>query len=209
MFLIFRTTPWVVLCMAAALLVATDLYFIQSKPCFSMNWFTFGEDGLRSWANSNFKTAQLDYDFLFPDWQTYNTKSTEPRLKHLLFLLAEYQTTELSSACQKVVSTNLLKYEDILIVEFFLLCKRIFPPCRTSVVILGQGRTTDSNSVYRRFLFIRIWAIFREASIKSIFVFFTTRFSNDESCRQWLSIDASKYVFGIFWCVECCESTRF
>jgi len=22
---------------------------------------------------------------LFPDWQTYNTKSTEPLLKHLLF----------------------------------------------------------------------------------------------------------------------------
>ena len=39
MFLIFRTTPLVVCCMAATPFVATALYFIQSKPCFSMNWF--------------------------------------------------------------------------------------------------------------------------------------------------------------------------
>jgi len=49
---------------------------------------------------------------LFPDWQTYNTKSTEPLLKYLLFQRAKYQTTELSSAGQEVVSTN-LKYENI------------------------------------------------------------------------------------------------
>ena len=34
MFLIFRTTPLVVLLMAAVPLVATALYFIQSKTCF-------------------------------------------------------------------------------------------------------------------------------------------------------------------------------
>jgi len=31
----------------------------------------------------------------------------------MLFHQAKYQTTELSSACQEVVSTNLLQYDDI------------------------------------------------------------------------------------------------
>jgi len=48
---------------------------------------------------------------LFPHRQTYNIESIAPRLKHLLFHRAEYQTTELSSACQKVVLTNLLNCE--------------------------------------------------------------------------------------------------
>jgi len=53
--------------------------------------------------------------FFFSDWQTYNTKSTEPVLKYMLFHQAKYQTTELSSACQEVVLTNFLKYEEIYI----------------------------------------------------------------------------------------------
>ena len=68
-----------------------------------------------AWAveqNPTFKAAQLANVF-FPDWQTYNTKSTKPLLKYLLFHRAKYQTTELNSACQEAVSTNLLKYEDI------------------------------------------------------------------------------------------------
>jgi len=39
MFLIFRATPLVVHCMVVVSLVATALYFIQSEPCFSTNWF--------------------------------------------------------------------------------------------------------------------------------------------------------------------------
>jgi len=89
---------------------------------------------------------------------------------------AEYQTAELSSACQKVVSTNLLNYEGMfefyyLIREFFLLCERFFPPCRISVLILRQGRTTVSNSVYRCFLGMMTGAIFRKASTKSILLY--------------------------------------
>ena len=37
---------------------------------------------------------------LFPHRQTYTIESTAPRLKYLLFHRVEYQTTELSSACQ-------------------------------------------------------------------------------------------------------------
>ena len=113
---------------------------------------------------------------LFPHRQTCNIESTAPRLKHLLFHRAEYQTTELSSACQKVVLTNLLNCEGIcvwlcyLIVEFFLLCERFFPPCRLSmlILILRQGRTTVSNSMYGCFLGITTRAIFRKASTSSI-----------------------------------------
>jgi len=74
----------------------------------------FGEDVLSSCTN--FYTAQVILDnglVLFPHWQTYNRESTAPRLKYLLFHRAEYQTTELSSACQKVVLRNLLNYEGI------------------------------------------------------------------------------------------------
>ena len=100
-----------------------------------------------------------------------------PRLLHQWFHQAEYQTTELSSACQKVILTNLLNYEGIyfqfyyLIVEFLLLSERFFPPCRMSVLILRQGRTTASNSVYGFFLGITTEAIFRKASTKSSFLY--------------------------------------
>jgi len=43
MFLIFRTTLLVMRCMIAVLLVATALYFMQSNPWFSMNWFNLAK----------------------------------------------------------------------------------------------------------------------------------------------------------------------
>jgi len=74
----------------------------------------FRVDGLSSWANSNVKTAQLDSGFCF----LIGKPATQNRLNlfwntYLLFHQAKYQTTELSSACEEVVSTNLLNYEDI------------------------------------------------------------------------------------------------
>jgi len=57
MFLVFRTTPLVVHCMAAASLVAAAMFFNEL--------IQFVEDGLSSWANSNVKTAQLDNGFCF------------------------------------------------------------------------------------------------------------------------------------------------
>jgi len=53
--------------------------------------------------------------FLFLHRQPHKTQSTAPRLNYLLFHRDEYETTELSSACEKVVSANLMKYEDIYI----------------------------------------------------------------------------------------------
>jgi len=114
---------------------------------------------------------------VFPHRQTHSTKPTAPSLKCLLFHRPENQTTDLFSACQEVISTNILKYEDIyfllhcMIVEVFLLWNGFFPRCRMSVVILRQIKTKDSNSVYRRFFFHKDIAIFREASSKSIFLF--------------------------------------
>ena len=113
MFLIFRTAPLVVRCMAAVPSVATALYFIQSNPWLSMNSFTLAKMAWAVEETPTLKTAQLNNGFCFLIGQTYNTKSTEPLLKYLLFHRAKYQTTELSSACHEVVSTNLLKYEDI------------------------------------------------------------------------------------------------
>ena len=43
MFLIFRTTLLVVRCMIAVPLVATLLYFMQSNPWFSLNWFNLAK----------------------------------------------------------------------------------------------------------------------------------------------------------------------
>ena len=43
MFLIFRTTLLVVHCMIAVPLVATALYFMQSNPWFSLNWFNLAK----------------------------------------------------------------------------------------------------------------------------------------------------------------------
>jgi len=66
MFLIFRTTPLVVRCMAAVPLVATALYFfLASKSMIFNQLIQFGEDGLSSWANSNVKTTQLANGFCF------------------------------------------------------------------------------------------------------------------------------------------------
>ena len=53
--------------------------------------------------------------FLFPHRQPYNTQLTAPRLKHRLLHQDEFETTEVSAACEEVVSTNLLKYKDIYI----------------------------------------------------------------------------------------------
>ena len=47
--------------------------------------------------------------------QPYNTQPTAPRLKHRLLHRDEFETTEVSTACEEVVSTNLLKYKDIYI----------------------------------------------------------------------------------------------
>ena len=112
MFLIFRTTPLGVRCMAAAPLVATALYFIQSKSCFSMNWFNVAT---MFWAAEQIPTLrQHNLTMVFVSWLTNpQHKSAEPLLKYLLFHWAKYQTTELSSVYQEDVSTNLLKYEDI------------------------------------------------------------------------------------------------
>jgi len=49
-----------------------------------------------------------------------------------------------------------------------------FPPCRMSVVILRQRRTTDANSAYLRLICMKVWAVFREASPKSILIFYHT-----------------------------------
>jgi len=73
----------------------------------------FGEDGLRNWANSNVKTAQLANGFCFLIGKPITQNQLTPLLKYLLFHWTKYQTTELSSACNEAVSTNLLKYEDI------------------------------------------------------------------------------------------------
>jgi len=75
--------------------------------------FQFSEDGLSSYANSNFQTVHLDNGVCFLFRQTYNTESTAPRLKYLLLHRSENHTTELFSACQEVVSTNILKHQDI------------------------------------------------------------------------------------------------
>ena len=76
----------------------------------------FGEDVSSSCTNSNLYTAQVILEMvLFRHRQTYNIELTAPRLKYLLFHRAEYQTTELYSACQKVVLTNLLNYEGIFV----------------------------------------------------------------------------------------------
>ena len=42
-FLIFRITPFVERCMAAAPSVVTVLHFVQSIPCFSKNWFSLSK----------------------------------------------------------------------------------------------------------------------------------------------------------------------
>jgi len=51
--------------------------------------------------------------FLFPHRQNYDTESTAPRLKYLLFHRAEYETTALSSVGKETVSTDFPKYKDI------------------------------------------------------------------------------------------------
>ena len=105
----------------------------------------------------------------------HSTKPTAPSLKCLLFYRTENQTTYLFSACQEVISTNILKYEDIyfllycMTVEIFLLWNGFFPRCRMSVGTLRQGKRLQLS--LQTFFSIRIWAICRETSSKSIFLF--------------------------------------
>jgi len=61
-------------------------------------------------------------------------------------------------------------------VEFVLLYQQLFSSVKRSAVISTQGRTTNSNSVNGRFLCVRIWTVFREASTKSLFHSFITPF---------------------------------
>ena len=66
MFLIFRTTPLVVRCISAASLVATALYFIQSKRCFSINWFNLAK---MAWAVEQTPTLrQHNSTVVFVSW---------------------------------------------------------------------------------------------------------------------------------------------
>jgi len=92
--------------------VATAVCFTQSKPCFSMNWFNVST---MAWAVEQTPTLrQHKLTMIFVSWLANpQHKSTEPLLKYLLFHWAKYQTTELSSACHGVISTNLLQYVDI------------------------------------------------------------------------------------------------
>ena len=120
----------------------------------------------------------------------------------LLFHRAEHQTSELSSACQDVFLINRLIYEDIyvwlycLLVKFVLLCQMFFP-CRKSSVISRQGRTTDFNPVYTCLVCIKIWAIFREASTKSLFPSFATLFSR----RKMPSMTFSRCLKECLWLI--------
>jgi len=65
MFLIFRTAPLVVRCMAAVPSVATALYFIQSNPWLSMNSFTLAKMAWAVEETPTLKTAQLNNGFCF------------------------------------------------------------------------------------------------------------------------------------------------
>jgi len=103
------------------------------KSMFFNELSQFVEDGLSSWANPTLR--QHNSPVFFVSWLAnlqHNISWTFSEVLYLLFHRAKYRTTELSSACQGAVSTNLLKYEDIyvslycLIVEFFSLWKRHF-----------------------------------------------------------------------------------
>jgi len=58
MILIFRTTPLVEPCMAAAPSVVTDLHFVQSKPRSSINWLKLAE---MAWAVAQTQTTFRQY----------------------------------------------------------------------------------------------------------------------------------------------------
>ena len=66
MFLIFRTTPLVMRCMAAVPLVATALYFFQANPWFSINWFNLAK---MAWAVEQTPTLrQHNLPMVFVSW---------------------------------------------------------------------------------------------------------------------------------------------
>jgi len=68
-----------------------------------------------AWAveqTPTFKTAQLDNVFCFLNGKP-TTQNQLNLFRNMLFHRAKNQTTEFSLACQEVVLTNLLKYEEI------------------------------------------------------------------------------------------------
>ena len=94
MFLIFRTTPIVVLCMAAAPLVATASYIIQSKSCFSMKWFNLAK---MTWAVEQTPTLrQHNSTMVFASWLAKLQHTTSWTSSEIYIVFIELNTKQLS-----------------------------------------------------------------------------------------------------------------
>ena len=160
MYLIFRTTLLVVRCMIAVPLVATALYFMQSNPWFSMNWFNLAK---MFWAvEQTPMLRQHNSPMVFVSW------------------LANLQHKINQTSSEIFVSSSYIPNNW----AFFSLSRICF---------------NKSSEIWRHLRFVVLLN-------SGIFLTLETAFFVH---RQWLSGDASKNTFDLFWLVECCDLTRF
>ena len=146
----FWTTTSLKPCMAAALLAASGLRFIQSKSCSSMNWSNLVKIYWIAAQTLSHSTSNTRNGFVSSSAMLQyriNCPSSETSIVSSILIPNNWAFFSLSKSCFNK-SFELWRYLCLVLICNSGIFFRFFPPCRMSVLILKDREEVQSPTRY-------------------------------------------------------------